>query len=78
MREKLAPVDLRVLSGTAALQETIVELEADADFSALVEETIADCRGKESRELGHRAHRLASKTDAGRRSAMHAGLGSKT
>ena len=35
-------------------------------------------RGKESRELGHRAHRLASKTDAGRRGAMHAGLESKT
>ena len=28
--------------------------------------------------LGHRAHRLASNTDADRRGAMHAGLGSKT
>src|ERR1700746_87672 len=35
-------------------------------------------RGTESGELGQRAHRLASKTDAGRRGAMRAGLGSKT
>src|SRR5271170_5636613 len=33
-------------------------------------------RGKESRELGRRAHRLASR--AGRRSATRADLGSKT
>ncbi len=32
----------------------------------------------ERQGLGHRAHRLVSKTDAGRRGAMHAGLGSKT
>src|SRR5271170_2525630 len=36
----------------------------------------AGVRGKESRELGRRAHRLASR--AGRRGAMRAGLGSKT
>jgi hypothetical protein len=35
-------------------------------------------RGKESDELGHRAHRLASRPGAGRRGAMRSGLGSKT
>ena len=35
-------------------------------------------RGKESTELGHRAHRLASKTAAGRRGARRADLESKT
>src|SRR5713101_2473623 len=38
----------------------------------------AGVRGKDSRKLGHRAHRLASKTDAGRRGARRADLGSKT
>jgi hypothetical protein len=33
---------------------------------------------KESDELGHRAHRLASKTGAGQRGATRSDLGSKT
>jgi hypothetical protein len=37
-----------------------------------------EVRSKESGELCHRAHRLASRPRAGRRGAMRSGLGSKT
>jgi hypothetical protein len=55
----------RIQSGTAALESR----------PSLTPE---EFRIKESYELGHRAHRLASRPGAGRRDATRSGLGSKT
>jgi transposase InsO family protein len=53
----------RIQSGAAALEPGLSDARR--------------VRGKGSDELGHRAHRLASKTSAGRRGARRSDLGSK-
>jgi transposase InsO family protein len=73
------PARLR-LTRRRALQDREVESRIQPGTAAL-ESRPSDTggvRSKESGELCHRAHRLASRPRAGRRGAMRSGLGSKT
>jgi putative transposase len=55
-----------------------IEYNRERPHSSLGHLTPEEFRIKESYELGHRAHRLASRPGAGRRDATRSGLGSKT
>jgi hypothetical protein len=54
------------------------EYNRERPHSSLGHLNTGGVRSKESDELGHRAHRLASRPGAGRRDATRSGLGSKT